>query len=190
MADLWTQAEGDRDRYLGLLRDHGWALQRRTLGQVLFDVLPIAAEKAGIPGFDDGTCDDLAAAMVPVLTDELGKDGYRIHDTARCVRPAPRPGDPPELGRPMTPEEEAALLPGSSPPAAGGPFEFTTPEGDLFLVPEGYTPGEKSSRCRSCDALILWCLTRNQKRAPMDPNGDSHFASCPDGPSWRKKAEA
>jgi len=212
MHELWLQAGGgtpnyDPDRYVGLLRDHGWTKERKGLGAILFDVLPIAAEKAGIPGFDDGTCDDLAGAMAPILTDELGKHGYRIHDIARCVRV----GDPHVTGRPMSPDEEAAvgIQPGpranqeASNPAPGavaspsegprepgtGPstFEHTTPEGDLFQVPDGWQPGEKSSRCRSCDALILWCTTPRGKRAPTNPDGSSHFSDCPDSAAWKRK---
>jgi hypothetical protein len=183
MVELWQQAEGDSDRYLGLLRDHGYARPRATLEAILFDVVAIAAHQVGLAGFDEATCDDVAGAMTPLLVDELGKHGYRIHDVARCIRPPVE-----ELGRPMTDEEQATLLP-TAKPIADTPdlIEFITPEGDRFLVPHGYTPGDKSSRCRSCDALICWCLTRNQKRAPMNPDGTSHFASCPDAPAWRKR---
>lgn len=182
LGELWQQAEGDRDRYLGLLRDHGYARARATLGTILFDVLAIVAHEQSWVGFDDATLDDGAGAMAPILTDELGKHGYRIHDVARCIRPPVE-----ELGRPMTPAEQAQLLPGSDlPPPKGEPVEYVTPEGDRFLIPGGYTPGEKSSRCRSCDALILWCVTRRQRRAPLNVDGTSHFASCPDADSWRK----
>jgi hypothetical protein len=193
MHALWLEAGGgtdayDVDRYIGLLRQHGWAKERKPLGGILFDVIGWAAERAGIPGFDEATTEDFAAAMAPLLADELGKHGYRIHDITRRVRPA---GDPLGIGRPMSPEEEQQLLiPTAATPVVIDGFEHVTPEGDRFMVPDGYTPGEKSSRCRSCDALILWCATRSQRRAPLNADGTSHFASCPDAASWRKKPGA
>jgi len=66
------------------------------------------------------------------------------------------------------------------------PFEHVTAEGDLFLVPDGYVPDEHSARCRSCEALIVWVVTPRGKRAPMDPDGHSHFVSCPQRDQWRK----
>lgn len=63
-----------------------------------------------------------------------------------------------------------------------------TEEGDSFSVPEGWLPDEHSARCRSCHALILWCRTPNQKRAPLNPDGTSHFSSCPQAEQWRRRA--
>ena len=106
MHDLWLEAGGgtdayDVDRYVGLLRDHGYALERKPLSEILVDVF---ARTQPIPP----TGEEWGQRMAPVLTDELGKHGYRIHDITRCVRPA---GDPQTIGRPMSPEEEATLLP-------------------------------------------------------------------------------
>ena len=44
-------------------------------------------------------------------------------------------------------------------------------------------------RCRSCHAVVVWGETAHGKRAPFDPDGANHFASCPDRRAWRK-AEA
>jgi hypothetical protein len=41
--------------------------------------------------------------------------------------------------------------------------------------------------CRSCGAAIAWCLTRNDKRAPIDRDGTSHFATCPAADAWRHR---
>jgi hypothetical protein len=65
-------------------------------------------------------------------------------------------------------------------------FDFVTPEGDAFRIPLEWVPSAKTSRCRSCDAMIVWCMTPRQKRAPVNPDGTSHFASCPDADRWRK----
>ncbi len=42
------------------------------------------------------------------------------------------------------------------------------------------------SKCRSCQAEVLWGLTANGKRCPYDSNGESHFRSCPDARTWGK----
>lgn len=66
--------------------------------------------------------------------------------------------------------------------------EHVTVEGDRFSVPEGYVPDEHSARCRSCRALIVWCVTTNGKREPRQQDGRSHFADCPQRDSWRRRA--
>jgi len=208
----WVEAGGgtpsyDGDQYMALLRDHGVLKPRRTLPQVLVTALMQFALDAKVP-WTPAEIDEYAAMLAPILIEELGRDGYRIHDVRRCIRP----GDPALIGRPMSPEEErqvgiaqgpraeqvatdlapaAAASPTEAPrePGTGAStFEHITPEGDRFLVPEGWTPGDKSSRCRSCQALILWAVTPRGKRAPVDPDGVSHFSSCPDAAAWRKQA--
>jgi hypothetical protein len=56
-----------------------------------------------------------------------------------------------------------------------------------WTIPEGYAP-RNFGHCRSCDAEILWCTTRNDKLAPLDRDGKSHFATCPQSDAWRKRA--
>jgi hypothetical protein len=41
--------------------------------------------------------------------------------------------------------------------------------------------------CRSCGARIRWAVTTKGARAPLNPDGTSHFATCPDADRWRKK---
>lgn len=41
--------------------------------------------------------------------------------------------------------------------------------------------------CRSCGAPITWVKTESGKWMPLDPDGTSHFATCPDAAKWRKK---
>ena len=42
------------------------------------------------------------------------------------------------------------------------------------------------SQCRSCQAVIFWGETPNGRRAPFDPDGQSHFSTCPDRRQWRR----
>lgn len=65
--------------------------------------------------------------------------------------------------------------------------EYTTAQGDRFEIREGYVPDAESGRCRSCDALIVWTRTPNGKRMPVDPDGASHFATCPQAGQWRRR---
>lgn len=41
--------------------------------------------------------------------------------------------------------------------------------------------------CRSCGAPIAWCQTPKGKRAPIDRDGGSHFATCPSADAWRRR---
>lgn len=59
-------------------------------------------------------------------------------------------------------------------------------EGQSYTIPEGYRH-TNIGRCRSCSDPVAWCLTRRDKRMPLNPDGVSHFATCPAANSWRKK---
>lgn len=50
----------------------------------------------------------------------------------------------------------------------------------------GAQPDGGPAECRSCKEEIYWALTRNGKRAPFDPDGTSHFATCADAARFRK----
>lgn len=63
-------------------------------------------------------------------------------------------------------------------PADPEPEPFTVPEGWVFLG---------LGSCRSCGQAIAWALTRNDKRAPVNRDGSSHFATCPAADSWRRR---
>ena len=54
-----------------------------------------------------------------------------------------------------------------------------------YVVPTGYT-FDNLGRCASCGATIAWCLTPKGNRAPMDRDGISHFASCPNAADHRR----
>ena len=61
-------------------------------------------------------------------------------------------------------------------------------DGSTWVIPEGYLYlGDHPSQCRSCKAPILWVETKNAKRAPLNPDGVNHFATCPQSSSWRKR---
>lgn len=69
-------------------------------------------------------------------------------------------------------------------------FELTAEEEGRpvrWRIPLEWRPGDHVSRCRSCDARIVWCVTPRGKRAPVNPDATSHFASCPDADRWRKR---
>ena len=41
-------------------------------------------------------------------------------------------------------------------------------------------------RCRGCGASILWTRTAAGRHAPLDRDGGSHFATCPDAATFRR----
>jgi hypothetical protein len=45
-------------------------------------------------------------------------------------------------------------------------------------------PGTLESKCRSCHAVIFWIQPRPGVRLPVNPDGVSHFETCPDAASW------
>jgi hypothetical protein len=53
-----------------------------------------------------------------------------------------------------------------------------------FDIPQG-TPARE---CRSCGATIYWVVTSAGKRMPVDPDGESHFGTCPQSKSWSGKS--
>ena len=68
-----------------------------------------------------------------------------------------------------------------------GFFDDRVPVSDaIWAVPLGWT-ADNEGRCRSCGAEILWCLTAAGKKAPIDRDGRSHFATCPDAAEWRRR---
>lgn len=44
----------------------------------------------------------------------------------------------------------------------------------------------RTAECRSCGAPVLWVMTKGGKRAPLDRDGHSHFATCPQADQWRR----
>jgi hypothetical protein len=52
-----------------------------------------------------------------------------------------------------------------------------------FEIPSSANPTE----CRGCRALIYWIKTAAGKAMPVNPDGVSHFATCPDAKEFRRK---
>lgn len=60
--------------------------------------------------------------------------------------------------------------------------------------PPGMPPGvelprdwmTRRSACRSCSAPVIWGTYPSGKRAPFDPDGTNHFATCPFAASHRR----
>ncbi len=66
-------------------------------------------------------------------------------------------------------------------------IQVITDKGTTFTVTE-----DNRSECRSCGEPIIWCITASGKKMPVDePEDDapttSHFATCPEADTWRKK---
>lgn len=55
-----------------------------------------------------------------------------------------------------------------------------------WVTPAGYT-FDNASTCSTCRAPIQWTITAKGNRAPLDPDGKSHFATCPQAASHRKR---
>ena len=58
------------------------------------------------------------------------------------------------------------------------PFGVTIPRGYEF---------DNMGRCASCQAPIVWTITAKGNRAPLDRDGVSHFATCPNAADHRRK---
>ena len=65
-------------------------------------------------------------------------------------------------------------------------FTHVTEQGTSFEIPERWAPDPKQSACRSCESPIVWCKTPAGKRAPVNPDGTSHFSTCPQADRWRR----
>jgi hypothetical protein len=48
---------------------------------------------------------------------------------------------------------------------------------------------KNESRCRSCGAPIIWWITPAGRRSPHDPDGTSHFATCPHAERHRQESK-
>jgi hypothetical protein len=48
------------------------------------------------------------------------------------------------------------------------------------------SPQGVASKCRSCGATVYWIVTKNGKKMPVEADGVSHFARCPQAEAWRR----
>lgn len=55
-----------------------------------------------------------------------------------------------------------------------------------WVVPDGYQP-DGVGACSTCHQHILWVHTKLQRRMPLDPDGTSHFATCPQADMHRRR---
>jgi hypothetical protein len=53
----------------------------------------------------------------------------------------------------------------------------------LFEIPKD-TP---AALCRGCKATIYWIKTSKGKNMPVNPDGTSHFATCPQAATFHRK---
>ena len=60
------------------------------------------------------------------------------------------------------------------------------PSDTIWNVPDGWR-ADNEGHCRSCGAEVLWCFTPKGKKAPIDRDGRSHFATCPQADQWRRR---
>lgn len=51
-----------------------------------------------------------------------------------------------------------------------------------YEIPEGTDP----KPCSSCKAPMYWITTAHGQRMPVNADGISHFATCPDAANHRK----
>ncbi len=40
--------------------------------------------------------------------------------------------------------------------------------------------------CRGCAELVVWIVTVNNRRMPVNPDGTSHFSNCPQANAFRR----
>ena len=52
-----------------------------------------------------------------------------------------------------------------------------------YTIPEG----AEQKTCSSCKAPIFWILTERRAVCPVDPDGASHFTTCPNATAHSKK---
>lgn len=68
-----------------------------------------------------------------------------------------------------------------------GPTKPAKVGGREWQVPEGYAPAGMA-RCSGpyCHDPVLWVITPGGRRMPLDPDGNAHWATCPDASRFRK----
>lgn len=61
--------------------------------------------------------------------------------------------------------------------------------GEEWALPSwAHTPEyPRIAHCNSCQAPMLWVVTKLGNRAPLNQDGTSHFATCPDAARHRRK---
>ena len=62
---------------------------------------------------------------------------------------------------------------------------WTDKVGQVWDIPDGYTPDNVGS-CKACGQEMLWTKTKAGNRAPLNPDGSSHFSNCVYAQRFRK----
>ena len=53
------------------------------------------------------------------------------------------------------------------------------------------TPAPKGTEpCQTCGAPIRWSWTKTGKKTPVNPDGTSHWGTCPQAQEWRGKTRS
>lgn len=47
-------------------------------------------------------------------------------------------------------------------------------------------PGTPTAACRGCGAAVAWIRTKAGRSMPVDADGTSHFATCPQAAQFRR----
>lgn len=53
----------------------------------------------------------------------------------------------------------------------------------VFEIP----PGTPPAKCRGCAQTVFWVMTEAGKKMPVDADGQSHFATCPQAQKFRRE---
>ncbi len=79
-----------------------------------------------------------------------------------------------------------------SEPSSNGPADLGWNEQSTSRPAHRYAipAGTREARCKSCGASIFWIVTTFGRRMPVDGDGLSHFATCPDAAKHRRPKTA
>jgi len=122
--------------------------------------------------------------------DDLARNGSLFGGTSCPAQVSSTAGDPPSpAGRPGDASADTSAqartpgLLGRTTARDGGERPATRL---TFPIPDA----SQVTSCRSCDALVVWIVTKNGKRLPVDASaptrGQSHFSTCPQSGEWRR----
>jgi hypothetical protein len=86
------------------------------------------------------------------------------------------------------PDEQGSLF-AAAEPAANGPADLGWNDQSTGRAPIRFQipPGTPAKECRSCAATVFWVVTHRARMMPLDPDGTSHFATCPNAAAHRRK---
>jgi hypothetical protein len=65
-------------------------------------------------------------------------------------------------------------------------YQYQDYAGRDWTVPDFYVVGNPGP-CKGCGQVMLWTTTPAGKRAPLNADGSSHFATCLKADQFRKR---